>query len=69
MGSTRDGVFIPGAIPESEYRIVTKERRVFHSLHHLVEVSDNRGFQVFDVFLTADELDHCLLGAPPNSAS
>ena len=46
LGGTRDGVFTKGAIPESEYRIMTKNGRVFHRLSQMGEVSDTKGFQL-----------------------
>ena len=45
LGGTRDGVFTKGAIPDGEYRIATKDGKVFHNLHQMVEVSDTKGFQ------------------------
>ena len=61
LGGTRDGVFTPGAIPESEYRIVTKDGKVFHDLIQMDKVSPG---QRFDIHLTTNGFDHCLLGAP-----
>ena len=45
LGGTRDGVFIPGAIPDGEYRIATKDGRVFHNFPQMGEVSDTKGFK------------------------
>ena len=61
LGGTRDGVFANGTIPEGEYRIATKDGRVFHNLPQMGEACHRKGF---DVLLTANGLDHCLLGAP-----
>ena len=61
LGGTRDGVFTKGAIPDGEYRIATKDGKVFHRLSQMGEACHKQGF---DVFLTTNGFDHCLLGAP-----
>jgi len=50
-----------GSIPESEYLLATEDAKVFHSLLQLEQASPGLAF---DVLLTANGLDHALLGAP-----
>jgi hypothetical protein len=60
LGSGRNAMS-KGSIPEGEYLLATENGKVFHSLPQLRQASPGLAF---DVLLTANGLDHALLGAP-----